>query len=222
MNVAKCLKTSFLQNTSGLLLFRLLLKILTGKKHRQIKRLQKVGIHGYLRRRYIKSTLYKRFLNWNKIFKKNKAFTDKTPFFVIGSFRTHHSVCLSTSFWYGSFVWEWWGVFNLIAFNHWKRFSFSRKSVSKLKYWNRSKFPRLSHKNMLISQMEMPILKIPSTVSSRKMPFLPQASSEQAEAQRCLSIAMRDCTSSAKRLPPKTANEKKFLSIESSTGKSRP
>ena len=75
---------------------------------------------------------------------------------------------------------------------------------------------------MLISEMEMPILKIPSTVSSRKMPFLPQASSEQAEAQRCLSIAMRDCTSPAKRLPPKTVNEKKFLSIESSTGKSRP
>ena len=36
----------------------------------------------------------------------------------------------------------------------WKRFSFSRKSGSKLKYWKRSKFHWLSHKNMPISQTE--------------------------------------------------------------------
>ena len=49
------------------------LRILTGKKYSQIKlqRLQQVG-NGHLGRWYIKSTLYKRFLNWNKIFKKTK------------------------------------------------------------------------------------------------------------------------------------------------------
>ena len=35
---------------------------------------------------------YKGFLNWNKIFKKNKAAIGKTPFFVIGRFSTHHSI----------------------------------------------------------------------------------------------------------------------------------
>ena len=43
--------------------------ILTGQKYSQIKlqRLQKVG-NGHLGRWHIKSTLYKRFLNWNKTF----------------------------------------------------------------------------------------------------------------------------------------------------------
>ena len=66
------------------------------------------------------------------------------------------------------------------------------------------------------------------------MPFLPQASSEQAEAQSrpqvsrqmppihchdwtCLSIVTLERTSPAKRFPPKTVNENKFLSTQSLT-----
>ena len=47
------------------------LRILTGKKHRQIKlqRLEKVE-YGRLGYWHIKSIIYKRFLNWNKTFKK--------------------------------------------------------------------------------------------------------------------------------------------------------
>ena len=71
-------------------------------------------------------------------------------------------------------------------------------------------------------------------ISDRIMPFLCQASSEQAEAQSrlkksrqmlpilyhawtCLSIVTLECTSSAKRFLPKTVNEKKFLSTQSLT-----
>ena len=46
---------------------------------------------------YIKSTPYKRFLNWNKVF-KNKVVTDKTTSFVRGSFCTPHCVCLNKKF----------------------------------------------------------------------------------------------------------------------------
>ena len=57
------------------------LRILTGKKHREMKlqRLQKVQIwaFGLLVQ---KSTLYKRFLNWNKIFKKIKQLLAKIRF----------------------------------------------------------------------------------------------------------------------------------------------
>ena len=70
--------------------------------------------------------------------------------------------------------------------------------------------------------------------SSRKPRILPQASSEQADAQSrpqvsrqmlpihfhswtCLSIVMLESTSCAKRFPPKTLNEKKFLSTQSLT-----
>ena len=37
-------------------------------------------------------------LNWNKIFKKNKVATGKTPFFLIGPFCSHHSICLNIAF----------------------------------------------------------------------------------------------------------------------------
>ena len=47
---------------------------------------------------------------------KNKIVTGKTPFFVIGLFCAHRSICLSIEFWYGSFVWKW-CVFKLGAFN---------------------------------------------------------------------------------------------------------
>ena len=53
---------------------------------------------------YIKWTLYKRFLNWNKILKKVKWLL--TKLLVIVLFGTPHSVCLNINFWYGSFVWN--------------------------------------------------------------------------------------------------------------------
>ena len=93
------------------------------EKHRQIKLqcLQKVQIwaFGFW---YIKSTHYKRFLNWNQI----------SPF-AIDSFCTSHSICLSIGFRYGSFLWKW-CVFNLSRCSSFlKKFSLSRKSVSKFK-----------------------------------------------------------------------------------------
>ena len=50
--------------------------------------------------------LFMRFLNWNKTFKKNKVVTGKTPFSVIGSSWSYHSICLNIGFWYGSFCME--------------------------------------------------------------------------------------------------------------------
>ena len=44
---------------------------------------------------YIKSTLYKRLLKWNKIFNKNnKVVTGKILFFLLGPICTPHSICL--------------------------------------------------------------------------------------------------------------------------------
>ena len=64
--------------------------------------------------------LYKRLLYWNNTFKKknNKVITGKTPLFVIGPFRTAHSICLDIKFWQGNFVWKCY-VSNLSTFN-WK------------------------------------------------------------------------------------------------------
>ena len=45
------------------------------------------------------------------------SLTGKTPFFVISPFCTHHSICFSIGFWYGSFSWKWW-IFNFSVFNH--------------------------------------------------------------------------------------------------------
>ena len=46
---------------------------------------------------YIKSTLYKSFLTETKS-SKNKVVTSKIPFFVIGPYCTHHSICLNIDF----------------------------------------------------------------------------------------------------------------------------
>ena len=122
------------------------LRILTGKKHRQIKlqRFQKAWIWTFgwlvnqinslvqLKTFNFKST--QKVFNWNKI-QKNKIVTGKTSFFVIGPFYTHHSICLNIGFWYGSFPWKWCifknGKKSRTPF-FWKRFLFSRKFVSKL------------------------------------------------------------------------------------------
>ena len=56
-----------------LVLAKFSLRILTGKKHREIKpqHLEKYE-YGRLGYWYIKSIIYKRFLNWSKTFKKIK------------------------------------------------------------------------------------------------------------------------------------------------------
>ena len=56
--------------------------------------------YGHLGRWYIKSTLYKRFLNWKKNVSKNNAVTGKTSFFMIGPFCTSF---FTFGFWYDSF-----------------------------------------------------------------------------------------------------------------------
>ena len=89
-------------------------------------------------------------------FQKNKIVPDKTTIFAIGPFCTHHSICLN-GFWYDSFVEKMY--FQCSCFQQkkgysafWKRFSFSRKFISKLNYWKRSKFLLLvTQKNMSIS-----------------------------------------------------------------------
>ena len=43
---------------------------------------------------YIKSTIYKRFLHSNQIFKKNEVVNGKRTLFVIGTFSTPHSIGL--------------------------------------------------------------------------------------------------------------------------------
>ena len=77
----------------------LILRTLTGKKHPQIKRqrlqLEWISTFGLL---VIKSTFYKRFLNWNKIFLKDKVITGKTLFFVVDPFCTPYSICIKIVF----------------------------------------------------------------------------------------------------------------------------
>ena len=86
----------------------------------------------------------------------------------------------------------------------------------------------VNHNDRFISQIWQKF------VSSRKLRISLQASSEQADDQSrlqvnrkilpiyfhvwiCLSIVTLECTSPAKRFPPKTINEKKFLSTQSLT-----
>ena len=75
------------------------LRILTGKKHRQIKlqRLQKVGIlvFGSLVHQINSS---EEVLKLKQNFQKNKVVTGKTPLFVIGLFCGYHSNCLNIGF----------------------------------------------------------------------------------------------------------------------------
>ena len=54
--------------------------------------------YGHLGHWYIKTSLYKRFLNWSKVWKKNKVVSGKTQFFVIGPFCTHNFICLNIGF----------------------------------------------------------------------------------------------------------------------------
>ena len=86
----------------------------------------------------------------NQNFQKNKVVAGWTPFIGIGLFWTLHSICLN--------IWlvTWHFCMEVMRFQSycfqmknrtpvfWKMFSFSRKFVSKLKYWKCSKFPLIA------------------------------------------------------------------------------
>ena len=97
------------------LLSCLLLRIPIGKKHHQIKHLQKVWVWTFGSLVHQINSL-KEVLKLKQNFHKNKVVTGRTSFFVIGLFCTHHFFCLNIGVWYGSFVWKW-CVFNFSAFN---------------------------------------------------------------------------------------------------------
>ena len=84
-----CRKTVLRKAFTKLPCLQLFLRTLTGKKHRQIKpqRLKKVQILAF-------GSLVHQILK-----QKNRVVTDKTPFFVIGPFCSHHSICLNIGFW---------------------------------------------------------------------------------------------------------------------------
>ena len=75
------------------------LRILTGKKQRQIKlqRLQKVGIRAFEPFIHQMNSL-EEILKLKQNFQKNKVVTSKTPFFVTGPSCGHHSNCLNIGF----------------------------------------------------------------------------------------------------------------------------
>ena len=92
--------------------FQMLIKDTLREKPRQIKiqRLRKVRIWAFGPLAY---QINKRFLNWNKIFKKIEQLLAKLRYL---RFCFQQCICLHTGFWYGSFVWKW-CVFNLSALN---------------------------------------------------------------------------------------------------------
>ena len=96
--------------------------------------------------------LFKEVLKLKQNFQKNKVVTGKAPFFVIGQFSTHHSICLNAGFWCGSFVWKW-CMINLGAFNRKTILqSFEKCFCIPENVSNVQNFHLLSLKNMPISQ----------------------------------------------------------------------
>ena len=96
----------------------------------------------------------KEVLKLKQIFQKNKLATGKnSTLCVIGPFCGRYSICLNIGFWQSSFEWKW-CVFNFSGGTpvFWKKFLFSRKFVSKLKYWKRLKLSLIAtHKHAYLS-----------------------------------------------------------------------
>ena len=135
-----------------------MLRLLTGKKYSQIKpqRLQKVAIWAFGSFVHQINSL-KEVLKLKQNFQKNKLVTGKTPFFAIGPFFTHHSICLNTDFWYcilyGNNAFS---IFMLSTKKHYS--SFLKKKIcfpeNLFQSWsieNVQNVHWLSHKNMPIS-----------------------------------------------------------------------
>ena len=95
---------------------------------------------------------------------------------LIGPFCNHHSVCpINIGFWQGNFVWKCCSFQSKYfqpknGFPGFWRFSIFRKIISKLRHWERSKFPRLSLKTMPILKRRA-IFQIPSIVFRRTYAF---------------------------------------------------
>ena len=75
------------------------LRILTEKNYPKInfQRLQKVWIWTFRSLEHQNNSLYE-ILKLKKFFQTNKVITGKNPFFVIGLFCTHYSICFSIGF----------------------------------------------------------------------------------------------------------------------------
>ena len=126
-----------------------ILRILTGKKHPQIKpqRFRKVCIWTFRWLVNQINTLYE-VLKLKQNFRKNKVVIDKSPFFVIRLSRASHSICLLSEYLLltGQFCTEmlrfqsWFFQLKIGIPVFWKRFTFLIKLFSKLNYWKRSKF----------------------------------------------------------------------------------
>ena len=118
-NISHCLVIWNYMNTMNTTYFRLViirLRTLTWKKQPEIKlqRLRKVWIWTFGSLVHQKNFLEVLTLKQN--FQKSKAFTGKILSLLIGSFCTHHFICLNIAFWYCSFVWKLF-AFNPGAFN---------------------------------------------------------------------------------------------------------
>ena len=147
-------------------LMSLLLRVLTGKKHPQMKlqRLPKVWI--WTEAKFLKNNVPKVWIWTETKFSKNKVVAGKTPFFVRGPFYTSHSICLNIGFWYGSFASKY---FALSLKNDipifWKKVFVFQKICWKVQVLKAFKLFSNCHIKTCQSLKRRAILKIPDTVS---------------------------------------------------------
>ena len=104
-------------------------------------------------------------------FQKHKVVADKSPFFVIGPFFTHHSIFLNIGFWQGSLEWKC-CIFNLGTL---KRFSsffekvfVSQKICLKFKVSKTFEISSDCHIKTCRSLKQRALLKVPSTFFLRR------------------------------------------------------
>ena len=107
--------------------------------------------HRHLGSCHIRWTLYAGFLNWNRIFKKNKVVAGKNSV-LFGRSMLYSPFYVLTQAFDSVFFYENVGLSILVLSTKKRNSSFLkkvcyfRKFVSKFKYWKRSKFPAIAHK----------------------------------------------------------------------------
>ena len=79
--------------------------------------------------RTLNQLFIRKFLNWNKTFKKIEKLMAKLHISVLDPLCSYHSIYFNIGFWYGSVVWKW-CFFNLSAFN--KKINNCPNNLSKL------------------------------------------------------------------------------------------